>query len=239
MTSQPNRSVLENPAWHAIASGQRNLAQVTADAGNYIDEVSVFGALREPLGGLSPLTSIVGKGRVVALAMPLKMQLPDAGADWRVAAQVPCHQMICEQPADWATVNSGAVEILPLDTTHVPQMLSLVKLTEPGPFARRTIEMGSYWGVFDGDQLVAMAGERMKPDGWVEVSGVCTHPDARGRGLAAMLVAKVLAGIAEAGDLAFLHVVVDGPSEKTAVAVYERLGFRQHQPMQVHILQRT
>ena len=100
MTSQPNRSVLENPAWHAIASGQRNLAQVTADAGNYIDEVSVFGALREPLGGLSPLTSIVGKGRVVALAMPLKMQLPDAGADWRVAAQVPCHQMICEQPAE-------------------------------------------------------------------------------------------------------------------------------------------
>ena len=30
--------------------------------------------------------------------------------------------------------------------------------TNPGPFGIRTIELGEYFGVFDGAQLVAMAG---------------------------------------------------------------------------------
>ena len=125
-----------------------------------------------------------------------------------------------------------------LGDQHVDAMLELVRLTEPGPFAPRTIEMGDYWGVIEDGRLLAMAGERLKPEGWIELSGVCTHPDGRGRGLAAALCRQVLDGIFAKGASAFLHVVVGGPSEHTAVGVYERLGFRHRRRMHVQILER-
>ena len=164
------------------------------------------------------------------MAEPLTDVDPKTFKEHRV---VPCHQMVCEAP-----VAGPDATMERLDETHVEAMLELVKLTEPGPFAPRTIEMGDYWGVIENGRLLAMAGERLKPEGWIELSGVCTHPDGRGRGLAAALCSKVLAGIFAQGAGAFLHVVVGGSSEKTAVGVYERLGFRHRLRMHVQILER-
>jgi predicted GNAT family acetyltransferase len=111
-------------------------------------------------------------------------------------------------------------------------MAALVALTEPGPWRPRTIELGDYHGVFDGDQLVAMAGERQKIPGCTEVSAVCTHPDARRRGLGAAVTAQVVRGILERGETPFLHHTAENPAR----TVYEALGFRFRREVQLVIV---
>jgi predicted GNAT family acetyltransferase len=92
----------------------------------------------------------------------------------------------------------------------------------PGPFVERTHELGRFIGVRHEGQLVAMAGERMKPEGFTEISGVCTHPDHRGRGYAAALMCEVARAIFARGETPFLHAFDDNTN---AIALYERLGF--------------
>ncbi len=101
-------------------------------------------------------------------------------------------------------------------------MMALVALTQPGPFAKRTVELGRFLGIFVGDSLIAMAGERMCLDGFVEISGVCTHPDHRGRGLAAVLITTLVRAALERGETPFLHAFADN---ETALGVYRKLGF--------------
>jgi predicted GNAT family acetyltransferase len=102
-------------------------------------------------------------------------------------------------------------------------MLALVEMTEPGPFRRRTIELGDYFGIFADGRLVAMAGERLQTPEYTEVSAVCTHPDVRGRGLASALTHHVATGILHRGQTPILHVA---QTNVGAQRVYERLGFK-------------
>ena len=102
-------------------------------------------------------------------------------------------------------------------------MLALATLTRPGPFKERTHQFGGFIGVKDGGRLIAMAGQRMQPVGFVEVSGVCTHPDHRGRGYAAALMRVVAGRIRGRGDTPFLHAYADN---RGAIGLYETLGFR-------------
>lgn len=127
----------------------------------------------------------------------------------------------------------GEAPIRPLTASDVPAMLGLIDVARPGPFEARTIELGHYVGVFDGDQLVAMAGERMRFPGWIEVSAVATHPDARRRGLGALLTHRVARAIVERGGTPFLHVATQNAD---AIRVYERLGFTQRRVMMVGVL---
>ncbi|MGB3302742.1 GNAT family N-acetyltransferase [Gordonia sp. (in: high G+C Gram-positive bacteria)] len=108
-----------------------------------------------------------------------------------------------------------------LGVEDVPEMTALVELTKPGPFLPRTIEMGTYLGYREGGRLLAMAGQRLHLPGWVEISAVCTHPDARGRGLARRLVAAVAQVIVDGGETPFLHTSGDNPARR----LYERMGF--------------
>jgi ribosomal protein S18 acetylase RimI-like enzyme len=114
-------------------------------------------------------------------------------------------------------------EAVPLGPADVPQMLALVQRTEPGPFLPRTVEMGTYLGIRRDGVLVAMAGERLHPPGWTEISAVCTDEAWRGQGLATRLVRAVGAGIRARGEVPFLHAVADNT---TAIRLYEQLGFR-------------
>jgi len=117
-------------------------------------------------------------------------------------------------------------------------MLALAKLTEPGPFEARTIEMGRFVGFRDeAGRLLAMGGERMHPAGYTEVSGICTLPEVRGRGLAEAIVRSVAAGIQARREIAFLHVRIGSPSEASAVALYERVGFRERRKFALDIVQ--
>jgi predicted GNAT family acetyltransferase len=113
-------------------------------------------------------------------------------------------------------------------------MLSLVALTDPGPFRARTIQLGNYLGLRQAGELIAMAGERYHLPGYVEISAVCTHPDHRGRGLATRLIRAVVAGIEQRGEQAFLHT---GATNLTAIRLYESLGFTISNRMKVTLLQ--
>jgi len=108
--------------------------------------------------------------------------------------------------------------------------------TNPGPFGLRTIELGDYLGVFENGRLVAMAGERMHAARCREVSGICTHPDFRGRGLASGLTAQVLRAQLARGQLPFLHVV---SANAGARALYARMGFGEYRETVVRVLSRT
>ncbi|WP_153341369.1 GNAT family N-acetyltransferase [Nocardia aurantia] len=109
-----------------------------------------------------------------------------------------------------------------LTAADVPEILDLIARTEPGPFLPRTIEMGAYLGLRVDGRLVAMAGERLHPRGWTEISAVCTDPEFRGRGLASRLVRAVGAVIRERGETPFLHALA---GNTTAIRLYETLGF--------------
>jgi len=173
------------------------------------------------------------------LAMPDE---PDA-ADWADAAALvgpggllPLAGIRVPPPAGWEVVPVGAgvqmtgdhlqviadPDAVPLGRADVPEMLALVARTEPGPFLPRTFELGSYLGIRRAGRLVAMAGERLHPEGWTEISAVCTDDAWRGHGLAARLIRAVGAGIRARGELPFLHALAGNP----AIRLYEKLGFR-------------
>lgn len=115
------------------------------------------------------------------------------------------------------------------------EMLNLATLTRPGPFLARTHTMGRFIGLRVNGRLAAMAGERMRFPGHVEVSGVCTHPDFRGRGLARRLSAAVAADIQRRGDRPFLHAWT---TNTAAIALYQSLGFEVRTQVNVAVLQR-
>lgn len=145
-----------------------------------------------------------------------------APAGWQVEAETIMFRMVLDSPV---SVTDEAPEAVPLGPEHAEQALELAALTRPGPFGPRTIELGEYFGCFDGNRLVAMAGERMHAGSLREISGVCTHPDFQGQGLARRLVAKLMVRQMQRNETPFLHVMRDNVS---ACRLYERMGFRTY-----------
>jgi GNAT superfamily N-acetyltransferase len=135
---------------------------------------------------------------------------------WTVTRTLDVTQMVLERELEPGPIFE---ELGPDD---VGAMLELVEATRPGPFGPDTIRLGRYLGVKDEGQLVAMAGERMRPAGWTEVSAVCTAPTHRGRGLARQLITAVATAIQARGDGVFLHVM---SANTAAIGLYESMGF--------------
>ncbi len=140
-----------------------------------------------------------------------------------------CHQMWAPDLAP----GGRDIEVLPLGDDDAAEMLALALLTKPGPFSTHTHAIGNFIGVRIDRRLAAMAGERMRMDGFAEVSGVCTHPDFRGRGLASSLMRMVANRIAARGDVPFLHTYADNA---VAIAMYEGLGFRFRKELMLRVL---
>src|SRR6202165_1332982 len=111
------------------------------------------------------------------------------------------------------------VETIALGTDDVPAMMELTELTKPGPFSSRTHELGTFLGIRVDGQLVAMAGERLKPANYTEITAVCVHPSHRGRGYGQILLGAVARQISARGEIPFLHVFSNNES---AIALYRR-----------------
>ena len=123
---------------------------------------------------------------------------------------------------DTALHAEHAPEAVRLGPADVDDVMDLIARTRPGPFLPKTLELGTYLGIREDGRLIAMAGERVQPPGWTEISAVCTDPDHRGRGLATRLVSAVAAGIKERGDTPLLHAAA---SNTNALRLYESIGF--------------
>jgi len=208
--------VLDNPVWHALTGPQETVAEGTSNAVRYEPDVAVFAAVPDapPPSTWDELRTLVGPGGVAVLfAEP--QGLPSS---WEPLFRLGCFQMTAGRVE--RGVCAGAVR---LGSDDVDDMLALVERTRPGPFARRTIELGDYLGVRDdGGALIAMAGMRMHAPGHVEISAVCTDVTARGRGLASTLVRDLVGRIRDRGESPMLHVAEDNVG---AIPIYEALGF--------------
>jgi ribosomal protein S18 acetylase RimI-like enzyme len=156
----------------------------------------------------------------------------EVSAGWRIARETTMFKMIWAAPMP---ARDQAPDALRMDARHAAQALDLAVLTNPGPFGLRTLELGEYFGFFAGDRLLAMAGERLFAGSLREISGVCTHPDFQGRGLARRLMGKLIRRQMMRGETPFLHVV----RENTAAhSLYQRMGFRDYRESPVRVVSR-
>ncbi|MFJ9949631.1 GNAT family N-acetyltransferase [Kitasatospora sp. NPDC091207] len=211
-----HRHPLDNPARAALLGPHAHLAERHGDVLRYPADVSPFAALpdRRDRETWRHVAALYGPGGVVAATGS-----PDSvPADWEILMHGPGVQLVDDGVR--ATPDEEAVRLGPAD---VPEMLALVAHARPGPFLPRTIELGGYLGIRRGGALVAMAGERLRPPGWTEISAVCTAESHRGQGLGSRLVRAVAAGIRDRGDTPFLHTSAENT---TAIRLYESLGFR-------------
>ena len=198
--------------WAALSGPQACFAEASGDAARYASDISPFAALADngdpaAWGDLAQLTDY-------ALLMGPAL-VPGPG--WELAVSVPGVQMLGH-----GMTGVDDPDAVALTETDVPEILELVERAKPGPFRKRTIELGRYLGIRENGKLIAMAGERFRQPGWTEVSAVCTDPDHQGKGLGARLTLAVAAGILSRGELPFLHAAADN---ERAIRLYERLGF--------------
>jgi len=208
--------VLDNPAWNALISGNENL-HFGDDHIRYFDwDVSPFVGFKENTKeNFRELYDKTAQGRVFLFVAPNETEIP---APWKVLDRVKGNQMVYQPGVDL----KQTAELTTLTQEHVPQMLSLTKLTNPGPFAERTIDFGHYRGIFENGELTAMAGQRLHAFNFAEISAVCTRPDHTGKGHARQLLIHQVNRIQAAGEIPYLHVRSDNDR---AIKVYESLGF--------------
>ncbi|WP_280400292.1 GNAT family N-acetyltransferase [Nocardia carnea] len=209
-------TVLDDPVSESLRGHHAHLARRHGEACTYVAEVASFSAVPadpDP-GDWADLARLLGPGEFADMFSSAAVPPPD----WEPVFTLDGRQMIYTGDAG----SGEPADLVELNVADVPDMLDLVARTQPGPFRPRTHELGTYLGIRDGGVLVAMAGERLRPPGWTEISAVCTAPEARGRGHAARLVGAVAARIIARGERPFLHAA---ESNTGAIALYERLGF--------------
>ncbi|MCL6671987.1 GNAT family N-acetyltransferase [Streptomyces panaciradicis] len=214
-TSEATSShVLDNPAWAALTGPHAHFAERIGHAARYHQDVAPFHALSDEDNprAWADLARLVGPGGTAAVR-----GVTEAPDGWEVVSLGHGVQLV--DTSLRAEPDPEAVRLGPGD---VPQILDLIARTEPGPYRRRTVEMGTYLGIRHRGRLIALAGERLHPPGWTEISAVCTDPDHRGRGLATRLVRAVAAGIKERGEQPFLHAAA---ANANAIRLYESIGF--------------
>ncbi|MFD5746421.1 GNAT family N-acetyltransferase [Streptomyces sp. NPDC127033] len=209
---------LDNPARAALTGPHAHLAERYGRLLRYPADMAPWLALPDDPGESDWADAAVFAGPGGSLATAGFAGPPPAG--WEITFHADGVQMVATGLPGGR--DTGGDAIVPLGPADVPEILDLVERTRPGPFLARTVELGTYLGIRRGGALVAMAGERMHPPGWTEISAVCTDPEFRGRGLAARLVLAVADGIRARGETPFLHAAADNTG---AVRLYESLGF--------------
>ena len=211
--------LLDNITWFTLTGPHALYASGAKDARRYA-------------AGFSP---------IVGFANPARPDFTSLAACCEPDEQLYCLEWKGEAPTGWSIhiekslfrmVWEGAIpetdefpDAIKLGPQHADQALELAQLTNPGPFGLRTIELGEYFGWFEDGRLAAMAGERMHAGTLREVSGICTHPDFRSRGLASRLTLKLIRRQMQRGETPFLHVMGDN---LTAYRLYQQMGFRDY-----------
>lgn len=222
---------MDNPGWNALISGNKHLAQGNDQVRCFAPNVSPFIGLRDKSEKqFQLLHDLIDHDEPLGFITNIETEIP---ANWKLLKPNKTFQMMYDSPIDPPAVE---IELVPLTEEHIPKMLELTKLTNPGPFAERTIDFGHYYGVFDGDKLVAMAGQRLHIGKYAEISAVCTHPDYLGRGYARQLLLGQMHRMRAANNIPILHVRTDN---HRALKVYENLGFKSRAIIYFNIMQKV
>jgi len=225
---------LDNVVWKALTTRQSGFAESFDQACRFLPEVSTVAAILEPTAhGYQSLAKLVAPGKTVNLALDAPYQ---AQPGWTLIFGAPMPQFVYESTSLAAPPSASGLEILELGAADADEMMELTALTKPGPFSKRTHELGTYLGIRQEGKLIAMAGERLKPPGYTEVSAVCTHPEHTGRGYARILMMEVMRRIMGRGETPFLHVREDNLH---AIQLYERMGFRRRVTLHLAVLRKA
>lgn len=219
-------SLLDHPVWNSLVGGWAALTQGDARARRLDPRYGPFGAMAD--GGAecqAALAGLIAPRDELWLVGTDALSVPSAVGVVRTAMLA---QMVAQEVKGGGAEPDWAV----LGEADAAEMLELALLTKPGPFQPLTYRLGRFIGVREGGKLIAMAGERMRMPGFAEVSGVCTHPDWRGRGLAGALMRIVARAMLDRGEAPFLHAYA---AHEATIALYRTIGFelRAELPMMV------
>ena len=221
---------LDNPIWNALTSGNKHLGSGNESVKYFDRKIAPFAGMKElNQESLEKLYDLLPDESVVAIVIADILLIENP---WIILNQEPIYQMVYERTTLFPERN---INFIPLNSTHVPAMLELTALTKPGPFLERTIEFGNYYGIFNEEKLVAMAGFRMQTDGYIEISAVCTHPDSIGKGYGTTLLTFLANQIISKRSTPFLHVRVNNIR---AIELYKNLGFTIRQTMNLSIIKK-
>ncbi len=222
--------LLGNPVFNGLSSGDSHLAFGTENVKYFDKEVSPFAGIRDEYkNGFDDLYQLLPGGRNILYATRKKITEPRG---WKLTTEVEGTQFLLDSKK---SISKKLTETVALEPKHVDEMVNLAALTKPGPFDKRTIEFGNYFGVFENERLVAMTGQRLHVSSFTEVSAVCTHPDFLGKGYAGILIEHQLDLIIKNGQHPFLHVRADNDR---AISLYERIGFKVNGPMNFYFFKR-
>ncbi|WP_369753381.1 GNAT family N-acetyltransferase [Flavobacterium sp. WC2409] len=205
---------LDNPVWYSLAESHKKLALTYNKTRFYNPDYCSFGAFNEIPNNSEDLVAyakLVPSFFIFGAKpnLPQSLQLKD---------ELLCLQMIVREKINLTYTN----EIVKLDESHRAALLALVKIVYPEYFKSKTADLGNYYGILKDNQLVAITGERMQMDDFVEVSAVITHPEHTGKGYAKQLVAHTANAIFDQNKIPFLHVA---EANVGAIKLYEKLGF--------------
>jgi len=225
--SSSDLAALDNPVWSSLNAGHKAIARLHGAAARYPGHISPLSGLREFSGcAFEDMRNLTAADEIIGLVTAFKIDVPQI---WDVIVSRTIDQMVCQdfRPA-------VDIEPLLLSEHDVPEMIALMKLTQPGPFEHGTIGMGKYIGVRSPDgALMAMAGQRMSLGKFREISAVCTHPDHQGKGYAGRLMTLLAREIIAEDKIPFLHVKTENVSAKH---LYEKLGFRVRRAMHFNVI---
>lgn len=219
-----------NPAWNALQTQHRHLALSSGNACRYPSDVAPFAALASPTpSAMQQLRSLLEPGESVWIIGESYPHI--SGIHFETTLE--CLQMVLPEEIK---PPEPASEIVPLSCASASEMVALTDLAFPGFFRPRTCEMGSYYGIRSGNNLIAMGGERLTLTGYPEISGLCTHPGHRGKSYAANLIWHLVRQHRRSGLTSWLHV---GAANQHAIDLYLRLGFITVRKVVLHRIQRT
>jgi len=221
---------LDQPIWTALTTTQQALAEGDGRARRYPTLVAPFADMpKMSAENFAALGALMAPQDVAVLFTPDAVQPP---AEFKTMLAETGEQMTgtpVETPA-------YGIEIVSLGVDDVPAMIELTSLTKPGPFSTRTHELGTFFGIRVDGQLVAMAGERMKPAQYTEMTAVCVHPSNRGRGYGQILLSAISRQIVSRGEIPFLHVF---SSNHSAIALYRRQGMEIRRRFHITVLKKA
>jgi len=228
-----NHVLLDNPIWNSLATRHAHLAvgahKRNGLARRYPADIGPLSAFQEPTPeAYADLAAIVPEGDIAVLFLD---DLPEVPAGWALLRDGTLVQMVCPAIPEKPALREPIVS---MEAADFPEMAALAALTEPGPFRENTAGLGGFVGIRVGCRLAAMAGQRLSPTGFAEVSAVCTHPDFRGRGYAKALVASVARNIHAEGNIPFL---TSFEANTGAIRIYQQVGFVLRRTFQLAVLQ--
>jgi len=206
---------LDNPVWYSVSETHKDFGIDFGTIKFYHPDYCPFGGLislentEDPISEYSKLVNnfhIIGNKPTVPDNLKIDHEL--------ICLQMIVHDRIEEENKD---------QIIKLGEKHLDDLLGLVKIVYPEYFKKKTSSLGNYYGIYKNNQLVAVTGERMQMDEYMEVSAVITHPEHTGKGYAKQLVAHTVNAILEQNKTPFLHVA---ESNIGAIKLYEKLGFQ-------------